>query len=180
MPSVRTFASDELSPAQVDGLRGLLALAWRDDPDPFTDDDWHSAVGGVHFVSEEDGTVVAHASVVERELHAGDHRLGTGYVEAVATLPAYRRRGHATELMRAVGEHIDRTFELGALDTGTKSFYERLGWVVWRGPTYVRTDSGLVRTPEEDGSVLVRPTPRSPQLDLSSPISCDWRPGDAW
>jgi hypothetical protein len=38
----------------------------------------------------------------------------------------------------------------------------------------------LVRTAEEDGNVLVRLTPTSPELDLSAPISCDWRPGDVW
>jgi aminoglycoside 2'-N-acetyltransferase I len=82
--------------------------------------------------------------------------------------------------MRQVDEHIDQTFELGALDTGSSAFYERQGWVVWKGRTFVRTDSGLIRTAEEDGQVLVRLTPTSPELDLSAPISCDWRPGDVW
>jgi aminoglycoside 2'-N-acetyltransferase I len=59
-------------------------------------------------------------------------------------------------------------------------FYERLGWVAWRGPTSVRMGAGAVRTVEEDGNVFVRLTPTSPVLDLSAPISCEWRPGDAW
>jgi aminoglycoside 2'-N-acetyltransferase I len=113
-------------------------------------------------------------------LYTGGHRLATGYVEAVATWPSHQRRGHGSALMREVGEYIDETFELGALDTGSSAFYERLGWVVWRGPTYVRTDSGLLRTADEDGQVLVRLTPASPALDLSAPISCDSRPGDVW
>ena len=48
------------------------------------------------------------------------------------------------------------------------------------GPTSVRTEMGLVRTPEEDGNVFLRLTPTSPELDLSAPISCDeygWRTG---
>jgi aminoglycoside 2'-N-acetyltransferase I len=44
----------------------------------------------------------------------------------------------------------------------------------------VRTERGLVRTPEDDGNVLVRPTPTSPPLDLAAPISCEWRRGDVW
>jgi aminoglycoside 2'-N-acetyltransferase I len=79
-----------------------------------------------------------------------------------------------------VGELIDRTYRLGALSTGVVGFYERLGWVVWEGPTFVTMEAGLVRTAEEDGNVLVRLTPTSPELDLSAPISCEWRPGDAW
>jgi aminoglycoside 2'-N-acetyltransferase I len=83
-------------------------------------------------------------------------------------------------VMREVNRYIDGDFQLGALDTGRPSFYEQLGWVVWRGPTYVRTEAGLVRTEEDDGGVLIRLTPSSPELDLSAPISCDWRPGDVW
>ncbi len=82
--------------------------------------------------------------------------------------------------MREVDEYIDQTFQLGALGTGSFAFYERLGWVVWNGPTFVRTNSGVIRTGEEDGNVLVRLTPTSPKLDLSAPISCDWRSGDVW
>jgi aminoglycoside 2'-N-acetyltransferase I len=82
--------------------------------------------------------------------------------------------------MRGAGTYIDRSFQLGALGTDLHSFYERLGWTVWAGATAVRTDTGLVPTPDEDGFVLVRLTPTTPQLDLSAPISCEWRPGDVW
>jgi aminoglycoside 2'-N-acetyltransferase I len=181
MAMVRSLASDELSAGDVAVLRELLRAAFGDDPEEeFGEDDWEHAVGGVHFLAEEDGAIVAHASVVERELHAGDHRLATGYVEAVATWPAQQRRGHGSAVIQRVNEHIDRTFQLGALGTGRHSFYGRLGWVAWKGPTYVRTDSGLLRTQEDDGFVLVRLTPRSPGLDLSAPISCYWRRGDVW
>ena len=59
-------------------------------------------------------------------------------------------------------------------------FYEKLGWVAWQGRTSVRTDARLAGTAEEDGNVFVRLTPTSPVLDLSAPISCEWRPGDVW
>lgn len=176
---MRRLASEELSSKEVAVLRDLLRAAWPDPSNEFTDDDWDHAVGGVHFILEEGGAIAAHASVVERELHTGGHHLRTGYVEAVATWPQHQRRGYGSTVMREVGEHIDQTFELGALG-GTPAFYERLGWVVWRGPTFVRTESGLIRTAEEDGQVLVRFTPTSPELDLWAPISCDWRPGDVW
>ena len=180
MAAVRKLASDELGRADVATLRRLFDAAWPDDSDRFTDEDWDHAVGGIHFILEEDGAIVAHASVVQRELHTSGHQLATGYVEAVATLPTYQRRGHGSALMREVDEYIDQTFQLGALGTGRVAFYERLGWVVWKGPTFVRTESGLVRTAAEDGNILVRMTPASPELDLSAPISCDWRPGDVW
>ncbi|MGH2691599.1 MAG: GNAT family N-acetyltransferase [Actinomycetota bacterium] len=180
MAMVRKVASDELSPDEVAAIREMLRAAFEGDPEEeFTDEDWDHATGGLHFILEEDGMVAAHASVVERELHTSGHRLVTGYVEAVATRPDLQRRGHGSALMREVGEYIDRAFQLGALG-GEPAFYERLGWVVWEGPTSVRTESGLIRTPEEDGYVLVRLTPTTPELDLSAPISCEWRSGDVW
>jgi aminoglycoside 2'-N-acetyltransferase I len=180
MAIVRRVASDALSPDEVAVLREMLRAAFEGDPDgEFTDEDWDHATGGVHFILEEDGAIAAHASVVERELHTGGHRLATGYVEVMAVRPDLQRRGLGSTVMREVGEYIDRTFQLGALG-GEPPFYERLGWVVWEGPTFVRTESGLVRTPEEDGFVLVRLTPTSPELELSAPISCEWRPGDVW
>jgi aminoglycoside 2'-N-acetyltransferase I len=39
---------------------------------------------------------------------------------------------------------------------------------------------GPLRTPNEDGYVMVLPTPASPPLDLTAAISCEWRPGDVW
>ena len=178
--AIRAVPTAALRPHEVEALRRLFEAAWGDEDEAFTDQDWESATGGIHFVLEEDGAIRSHASVVERELHAGEHRLRTGYVEAVATWPAHHRRGFATEVMREVGAHIDQGFELGALDTSRQDFYARLGWVVWEGPTFVRTEGGAVRTPEEDGAVMVRRTLRTPSLDPSAPISCEWRPGDVW
>jgi aminoglycoside 2'-N-acetyltransferase I len=177
---VRRLASAELLPEEVSVLRDLFESAWGKGSEEFTDDDWDHAVGGLHFILEEGGAIVAHASVVERELHTSGHRLATGYVEAVATWPIHQRLGYGTTVMREVDEYIDQTFQLGALGTGSFPFYERLGWVVWKGPTFVRAGSGIIRTAEEDGYVLVRLTPASPELDPSAPISCDWRPGDVW
>lgn len=177
---VRRAPTHELTASEVRELQDLLRVAFREGSEKFTDQDWDHAVGGVHFVLEGGGGIVAHASVVERELHTGGHRLATGYVEAMATASVHQRRGHGSALMREVDAYIDRTFSLGALDTGRTAFYERLGWVVWKGPTFVRMDTGLVRTADEDGYVMVRFTPTSPRLDVAAPISCDWRPGDVW
>lgn len=180
MTNVRQMPSDDLRPHELDALRTLFDAAWLDDDERFTDEDWDHTFGGIHFVIEEDGLIVSHASVIERELRAGDHRLATGYVEAVATLPSHQRHGLGSAVMREAGACIDRTFQLGALGTGVHAFYERLGWIAWTGPTAVRTDTGLIPTPDEDGFVLVRLTPATPHLDLSATISCEWRPGDVW
>ncbi len=178
--AIRRVPTDELSANELAELDRMVRAAFSDYPEGFSDEDWDHALGGVHFILEEDGVVAAHASVVERELHAGDHHLVAGYVEAVGTRKDSWGRGYGSVVMREVGEYIDKNFSLGALDTGVNAFYERLGWVTWKGPTFVRTESGPVRTEEDDGSVMVRLTPASPELDLTAPISCEWRSGDVW
>ena len=83
--------------------------------------------------------------------------------------------------MHPAGVYIAANFELGALATGSHGFYERLGWQTWRGLTYVRQRDGeTARSADDDGSIMVLPTPSSPALDLDAPISCEWRPGDSW
>ena len=99
----------------MDAFRELFEAAWADDEEGFTDEDWEHTIGGVHFLLDEDGAIRSHASVVEWELHAGGRCLPTGYVEPVATWPAFQRRGFARVVMRAVGAHIDRAFRRAAL-----------------------------------------------------------------
>jgi aminoglycoside 2'-N-acetyltransferase I len=181
-PSIRTARTGELSESEVGSIRELLWAAFSaDDPnEQFTEEDWEHALGGVHFVLEVDGDIVAHAAVVERELEVGGVPLRTGYVEAVATAPARQRRGLGSRLMEAVTAFVRKQFELGALGTGSPDFYARFGWRQWLGPSFVRTPYGSRPTPEDDGYILVLTTPRTPALDPRAPISCDWRAGDVW
>jgi aminoglycoside 2'-N-acetyltransferase I len=179
--SLRTLGTDELAPEETVEIRALLEAAFGDDEDErFTDMDWEHALGGTHFVLADDGRIVSHASVVERQLRIAERPVRTGYVEAVATAPGREGQGLGSRVMAAVGDHIRSRFELGALGTGRHSFYERLGWITWRGPSSVRTPDGPQPTPEDDGSILVLPTPLSPSLDPTLPISCEWRSGDVW
>ena len=50
---------------------------------------------------------------------------------------------------------LPRHFELGALATGRWSFYERLGWERWRGPTFARDGDEVIRTEDDDDAVMV-------------------------
>jgi len=178
---LRHLATSELSRSELAQIRALMDVAFGSDDDGgFTDDDWDHATGGIHFVLELDGAIVAHAAVVERELHIDGKPFRTGYVEAVATAPDKQGLGLGSIVITEVTDDIKERFELGALGTGRHSFYGRLGWRVWHGPTSVRAEPGGVRTPDEDGAIMVLATPTSPTFDLRAPISCDRRPGDAW
>jgi aminoglycoside 2'-N-acetyltransferase I len=182
-PRLRRLSTDELSSDDVAAIRSILWAAFEDPDKPdesFTEHDWAHALGGIHVVADLDGRIVAHGSVVPREIHAGGRPLAAGYVEAVATHPGLQRTGVGTAVMGEIGAIIADRYEAGFLGTGELGFYERLGWEVWRGPLWVRTTDGDRRTPDEDGFLMVLRTQSSPSLDLDAPLSCDWRPGDVW
>ena len=178
--ALRQVPTASLTDAERSAIRELLRAAFQFHGEGFTDDDWEHAAGGTHFILEQAGAVLAYASVALRELQADGHPLRTGYVEAVATRLDVQSRGYGTTVVRAVNEHIQGAFELGALSSGIPDFYRRLGWEPWLGPTAVRTQGGLVPTPEDDGGIMILVTPSTPAIDLYGALSCEWRRGDVW
>ena len=180
-PRLRQLPTAALTPVELVTIRELMDRAFGTGEHGFTNDDWDHSLGGLHFVLDDGGALLTHASVVERVLEVDGRPLRTGYVEAVATAPDRQGQGHGTVVMEAVTEYVRSRFELGALGTGSQAFYERLGWEIWRGPAFVRTPAGgTERTAEEEGYILVLRTAASPPFELTEPISCDWRPGDVW
>jgi aminoglycoside 2'-N-acetyltransferase I len=176
---VRGCSTAELTRADLAGLRELFAAAWPGGR--FTDDDFDHAMAGPHWLAMVDGVIVSHASVDERWLDAGGHRLRTGYLEAVATLPAFERRGIGSRLVGLASAVVRSEFELGGLSTGVPGFYLRLGWERWLGPTVVRMpDGALIRTEDDDGSIFILRTPATPPLTITEPLVCEWRSGDVW
>lgn len=177
----RRFPTTDLTPSQVAAIRALMGAAFgSNEEDRFTDDDWGHAIGGLHFIFELEGELVAHASVVERRLEIDGHPFRTGYVEAVATAPGRQGMGFGSHLMSDVSAYVRDGFELGALGTGRHTFYERLGWQRWLGPSSVRTAGEARPTPDDDGYIMVLPSRAGRPLDRTAAISCDWRPGDVW
>lgn len=146
----------------------------------FSAEDAEHAYGGTHVLLRESGAVVAHGSVVPRRIRTGAHDWDAGYVEAVAVLPDRHGAGVGSRVMEEVAAVLREQHELGVLSTGRHSFYERLGWERWRGPSYVERGPDLVRTPEDDDGLMVLRFGRSAGLDLRQPISCPDRPGDVW
>ncbi len=161
--ALRQLPTAELTAAELAALYTLFSAAWPDGG--FTDDDFAHGMGGMHWLAEVDGSIVAHASVVARRLEAGDRVLRTGYLEAVATSPAFERRGYGSMVVRAAAKYLLPRFELGALSTSVPGFYLRLGWEAWLGPTFVRTADGPERTEDDDGGIFILRTPTTPAAD---------------
>ena len=79
--------------------------------------------------------------------------------------------------MERVGSEIS-SYELGGLCPNYPEFYARFGWETWRGPLAIRTDDGLLETPDEH--VMVLRTPLTPHIDLDARLTAEWRPGEVW
>jgi aminoglycoside 2'-N-acetyltransferase I len=169
----------DLTSEQRSQLRRLFDRAWAGKGGTFDDDDWQAALGGSHFILQEDGVIVSHAAVVERTLEFAGTPVRAGYVEAVATLPERQGEGHASRVMAEVNAFIDRAYDIGALGAAAPEFYARIGWAPWRGLTAARTSEGVRMTPEEDGHIFLRPV-EAAVVAADSVLVCEGRPGDPW
>ena len=163
---LRRLRTMELTTAEIVEIRRLLDAAFGDDEEErFTEADWDHSVGGVHFVLDDDGSIVSHASVVERELHIAGQPFRTGYVEAVAKQAGPPGRGVRDD--RHARRHGVRARDVRARRVGHRraALLRATGLNDWAGPSNVRTNDGERRTLDEDGYIMVLLTPRSATVD---------------
>jgi aminoglycoside 2'-N-acetyltransferase I len=176
MPMKVAHTSD-LREDELADIRSVMDEAFGDE---FDEDDWQHALGGMHVLVVERGRLAGHASVVQRRVIAGGRTLRCGYVEAVAVLSEFRRRGLGTALTRVCNRIVRACYHVGArgaTDDGA-ALYRANGWRRWEGPLSALTPDGIVRTPEEEGYVYVLEV--DGPLDLTGELTCDWREGDVW
>ena len=179
MSEIRVAHTADLDAATLGQARALLFEVFTGD-DAMTDEDWEHCVGGMHALAYYEGELVGHASVVMRRLLHGDRALRAGYVEGVAVRQDRQHRGHGAGMMAELERIIRGAYDLGALGATEVAvpFYRGRGWQPWQGPLWALTPRGVVRTSEEDGWVYVLST--GEELDLTLPLTCDWRDGDVW
>ena len=155
-------------------VRRLCDAAYATDTGPFFD----SLGPGEHLLGRQGDVLVAHLMWVTRWVQPqGRAALRTAYVEMVATEPAEQRKGHASALLEAFPPLV-QDYELAALCPASESLYARQGWQFWRGPLAARRDGEVVPTPEE--RVMILALSKTPRLDLTAPLSVEWRPGEVW
>ena len=136
--------------------------------------------GGWHFLAYHNDDLVSHAVVTTRWLQPeGQPLLKTAYTDAVSTLPAYQGRGYGSALMRQLAKDIDSEYVIACLETERDTFYERLGWEVWRGPLAGRSEDGLIPTPHQTGIMILRLS-RTPALDLDTRLTIECQADRIW
>jgi aminoglycoside 2'-N-acetyltransferase I len=121
---------------------------------------------------------VGHAVATTRWLQPqGLPLLRTAYIDAVATLPVYQGQGIGSAVMCQLASSISE-YEIACLETGRVSFYQRVGWEVWRGALTGRRGSELLPTPEQKGIMILR-LERTPPLDLHASLVIEYA-GRIW
>ena len=171
---IEVASSESLSPATYAALLALCNEAYEEELSAL----FATFISPVHVMAYLGDTMVSHAMWVTRWLQPGTlPLLRTAYVEMVATAPAHQGRGFGTAVMQRLAAEI-QDFDLGGLSTGSHGFYARLGWQSWRGPLFIRTDTGLLPVP--DDSMMFLRLPKTPALDVTAPLSAEWRAGELW
>lgn len=171
---IEVAGSESLAPGTFAAVLALCNEAYEEELASL----FATFVHPVHVLAYLGDTLVSHAMWVTRWLQPGTlPLLRTAYVEMVATAPAHQGRGFGTAVMQRLAAEI-QDFDLGGLSTGSQGFYARLGWQSWRGPLFIRTDTGLLPVP--DDSMMFLRLPKTPPLDPTTPLSAEWRPGELW
>jgi predicted acetyltransferase len=100
---------------------------------------------------EEDGEVRATATIVPLEVFVDEKVALMGGIAAVATHPAYRRRGYAGKLMRAVLQTMrERGMHLSMLWPFAHAFYRAYGWeLAGEAVAYTLKPTDLPTSPEQ-------------------------------
>jgi aminoglycoside 2'-N-acetyltransferase I len=133
----------------------------------------------VHVLGYVSGALVSHALWLDRKLRVGQGPwLDAAYVEGMATHAEHRQRGYGATVMRRLQDEV-RGYDLAALSPAVPEWYKKLGWEEWQGPLWIDHDGQLEPTPEEE-CVLICRTPRTPPLDLTAPLTGEWRPFELW
>ncbi|MFF8729642.1 GNAT family N-acetyltransferase [Streptomyces sp. NPDC015171] len=174
--TLRLAHTAELEPSELRAVRALLDAAFDGG---FSDDDWDHGLGGMHVLVRDGAGLAAHGSVVLRRLRHRGRWLRTGYVEAVAVRADARRTGLGGRVMAELERLTERAYDLGALSASADGarLYTARGWQRWPGRVHALSPDGIVRLPDEEGDVYVRPGLAGP-LDPAGELVFDWRDGD--
>jgi predicted acetyltransferase len=103
------------------------------------------------YVVEEDREIRATAAVLPLEVFFKGKTVPVGGIAAVATHAAYRRRGYASELMRAALQQMrERGVHLSMLYPFAHAYYRRYGWeLATEAISYGLKPSDLPTSPEQ-------------------------------
>lgn len=138
--------------------------------------------GSIHALGyDENHNLMCHAVATERIFRTNNlPEMKAAYIDAVATLPEYQKKGYASQVMQVLTLHVGEAFDIAGLSTYIVPWYANLGWKEWKGPLFLFRDNEVISTPDEKGTVMYYSLPRTPSLDATQSLTASWRPGGGW
>lgn len=166
-----------LSKIEKEILYSLLTESFGGD---FSLDDFQHALGGMHIFAYDQEKIVGHVAVVQRNMAIDNNPIVVGYVEAMAVLKDYRRRGIGKELMIQANGIIKSCYQLGLLSASEEGvpLYSLLGWHKWKGKLFELNQGVYKQTEGDDEGIMALSILN--EIDLTSSLYCDFRCGDQW
>jgi aminoglycoside 2'-N-acetyltransferase I len=172
--SFELYPANHLGSTLKQELIALCSQAYEEDFQSY----WDVLIKPVHVICKRDNQLVAHAAWVTRYLETPTTGiLETAYIEAVATLPAFKGQGYGKAVMQEIVKYLG-DYDIAALSPAVTDFYQQLGWELWQGPLAIRTAKGLLDTPDEQ--LMIYRLPRTPQLNMTELLTVEWREGELW
>lgn len=174
--SVESVHTADLDPRELEAARAMVFDAFGG---RFDQIDWRHSLGGIHVISRDAaGVIDGHSAIVARSFRHGSRQLRCGYVEGVAVRSDRRRRGIGDALMERTNAIVTHGYEIGGLGATNEGarLYARHDWTEWRGRLAAFGPAGAESV--SGGWVWVF-DPHS-LLDVTEPLTCDWRDGDRW
>jgi aminoglycoside 2'-N-acetyltransferase I len=173
--TITVIPINQLSKAESIEIIDLCSRAYGEDYTPYM----ATFEKPTHILARLEGVLVSHVLWITRWLQIRTGPLmRTAYVEGVATEGRYQGRGYASAVMERLAKEIS-DFEIGGLSPAETSLYARLGWEYWQGPLFHRKDGALIRDPADEEMMILR-LPKTPDLNITLPISVEWREGEVW
>jgi aminoglycoside 2'-N-acetyltransferase I len=165
------FVTDNLS-----AIRNLLSDAYEGD---FSEEDWLHSFGGVRFLGTLNNEIVAHGSVVPREVLINEKMTTVGYLEAIAVSSKYQGQGIGSQLLSSMSEFCTSRYQISMLSTDEFNFYSNFGWKQFKGKSGVLLDGEVVPTPDEDDGLMYLIGNAGFSQEIFAAY-CDPRKGDHW
>jgi GNAT superfamily N-acetyltransferase len=179
MPSrfdIRLRRTRQLDAAMRAAIVELCTAAYQTDFSRFF---FYLPTDGLHFIAYLDDQIVSHALVTTRWVQPERLPvLRAAYVEAVATLPVYQRRGYGSAVLRELTAHLIE-YDIAYLTAERTAFFERQGWERWRGPRVSRSSGELAPKPSQQIIMILR-LANTPPLDLDRLLTIEVQATKPW
>ena len=173
---IQVKENTDLSAGEYAEIVALTSQAFERDYTPFME----MFSNPTHVLGRLNGKLVSYVLWITRWLQTGKGPLlKTAAIEGMATELSYRHKGFASQIMKRAAAEI-QDYDIAVLSTGRNGFYARLGWKIWEGPLYTRKGNELIAMPEEQGCVMILTLPKTPPLDITAPLSIEWRALEPW